>query len=329
MLGLCLMALLAMSVLGGAASSAQAKKAKCEGYTRECYPIEREEGKKEEEKGKFSAHTINQYKDCPAEAEWCFWGRTFPGKAGGFFLLGKVKVKLTKPITLQGGFRESEESINPENEQYYIKLLPLENGAETLESPVEPVEGGVGLIAAEAKKWPQALRESYKEAKENHETALGVKIEVAGGNSLFENPYAISTEAVLTQVGTVLDLPLKVRLINPWLERLDGGKPCTVGNEEYPITQLLTSGQEGSAGLLQPGLGFSNLVFSGARLVNTGWPLPLGAEPKGCGGEYESEIDQAIESTLGREGITVIDGQIGVAEHALLTELDEEGLGEI
>jgi hypothetical protein len=332
MLTLCLMALLAVTAVSFAvAGPASARKqAKCEGadYSEECYPEERELGRKEEEKGKFSAYTINQYKYCPEGAEWCIWGRTLPGKQGGFFLLGKTHVELSKPITIQGGFRESESSEEPKSGDTYIKLLPAGNGGETLESPVEPVEKGIRLIKSSEKSWPQALKESYTEALHNNESSLGVKIEVAG-NTLYENPYAISTEALLVQNSPVLELPLKARLINPWLERLDGGKPCTVGNDENPIMQYLTAEGSGSAGVLEFGLAFTNLVFNGSTLVDTEWPLPLAARPTGCGGEYEAQIDEAIDRVLGSNGITVISGQLAVAEKATLEELNEEGLGEI
>jgi len=332
MLGLCLVAVFAVSAasLAVAGPASARKQAKCEGagYTEACIPEERELGKQEEEKGKFSAYTINQYKYCPENAEWCIWGRTLPGKAGGFFLLGKAHVKLSEPITIQGGFNESERSVDPENGDNYIKLLPAGNGGETLESPVEPVEKGLALISSYVKKWPAALKEDYIEAKRNHEGTLGVKIEVAG-TSLYENPYAISTEAVLDANAPVLQLPLKARLISPWLEKLDGGKPCTVGNDEHPIMQYLTAEGAGSSGLLEFGMEFTNLVFNGSTLVDTDWPLTVGARPSGCGGEYEAQIDEAINGVLGQAGITVLSGQLGVAEKLTLNEVKEEGLGEI
>ena len=333
MLGICVIAAFAVGAvsLAVAGPASARKQAKCEGagYQEKCYPEERELGKKEEEKGKYSSYTINQFKYCPEDAEWCVWARTLPGKTGGFFILGKTHVSLTVPITVQGGFRESEETVEPKSGNEYIKLLPAGNGGETLESGVEPVEKGLGLIKSATKSWPQPLKESYNEAIKNHENKLGVKIEIAG-NYIYENPYTISTEALLTQNSPTFELPLKARLINPWLERINGGKPCTIGNDETPIMQYLTDEGSGSPGLLEFAMGFNALLFNGSTLVDTNWPKPIGAEATGCGGgEYDTQVDKAINEELGHAGITVLSGQLGVAYKPFLNELKEEGLGEI
>ena len=81
----------------------------------------------------------------------------------------------------------------PEKEDEYI--VPATNGGETLESPELKVTGGLGLITPkiqEYRKWPEELIDALKEAKKNKETSRAVKIEVAGGNLLYEIPNALN-----------------------------------------------------------------------------------------------------------------------------------------
>ena len=214
---------------------------------------EEEKGKKEEEKGKFSQATWDQYKYCPynnPETEYCFFGRTAPGSAGGYFTIGTVKVPLSKPVTIQGGFIERGEANMYGGDA--LRVIAAANGGETLESPELPVEKGLNLITPQIQKethWPQALVEKFKEAKKNKEGSLAVKIEVAG-NGLYESNEGMSTEALLEEHGPTFELPLKTRLISPFLEKLGGG-PCTVGNNEHPIMQLLNDEPPGTSGDLQ------------------------------------------------------------------------------
>ncbi len=291
MLGLCLVALVAMGAM--TAGSAMAKKSK------------------------YSAETWEQYKDCPytnTQAEYCFAGITSGGKNGGYFQLGNAKVALNKPIILQGGFYEDREAPGG-----VLKIVPAANGGETLESPELKLTGGLKLITAgieERAEWPQALKESFKEAKKNKETAANVKIEVAGGNRLYEEVAGLSTEALLFEEGTAFELPLKVKITNSWLAKLGGG-PCTIGNEEHPIMQYLTTENPGRAleeGGFHFGDEFRNIALEGSRLRDFNWPVEEGAGATGCGGAYESYVDAALndvtEVSSGRHGVTFLQGNL-------------------
>jgi hypothetical protein len=296
MLGLCMVALLVLSAV--ASSSAMAKKS---GY---------------------SAETWEQYKSCPytnTKVEICFAGITSGGKEGGFFKLGRVNVPLNKPITLQGGAYscEDEEPVAEACEElpyYGDYVVPATNGGQTLESPELKVEKGLKLVTPQVEEiaeWPQALKESFKEAKKNKELNLNVKIEVAG-NSLFENPAALSAEALLLEHYPAFELPLKVRMINPWLEKLGGG-PCTVGNDAHPVMQYLTSEGVGSAGSFTAGDNFTNVALADSTLVDLGWQVEASAEASGCGGSYEGYVDSAINHVLelpGRQGVTILSGSL-------------------
>jgi hypothetical protein len=301
MLGLCLVATFAMGAT--AATSALAK-------------------------AKYSTKTWSQFKYCPytdTEAPGCFFGETSGGSHGGFFQVGRVQVPLSKPVIIQGGFLEEEEV--PGHEGGGHKLLPATNGGETLESPELTVKGGLGLITKQVQSesgWPQSLKESLKEAERNKEGALYAKIEVAGGNALYENPNALNTEHLLSAEGNAFELPLKVRLINPWLAKLGGG-PCTIGSETEPIIQDLTSGGAGAVGNLHFSEEFTMVEVSGSRLVDFNWPVGTNQGASGCGGEYEADVDSAIDNTLElpKDGVTILQGTLFTASReAVQQELE-------
>jgi hypothetical protein len=167
------------------------------------------------------------------------------------------------------------------------------------------------------------LIEKFNETRANKETSLKVKIEVAG-NSLYENPNALSTENLIEEDGSAFELPLKVRLISPFLEKLGGG-PCTVGNDEHPIMQYLTSEPPGFSGFVKFNESFTQVAVEGSILTAQNWPVEEAAGATGCGGEYESYVDAAINETLGlkyhRLGTTVLKGTLytGIA-----TDVKEE-----
>ncbi len=275
MLGLCLVAAFAVTAM--AAVPALAKETKQEKVEKKAWAT---------------------FKHCPLsnpQTQLCFAGITSGGKKGGFFSLGGITVPLSKPITLQGGVHEVEEP-----ESYYI--IPAEGG-ETLESPELKVPGGLGVITPtiqEQAKWPAELKEAFKEAKKNKETALNVKIELAGGNTLFEIPDALDVINLVFESGPAFTLPLKVKMTSPFLAKLGGG-PCEVGNEEHPVYQYLTTerSSNGAAGELQIDHEGNLVILKNSRLGDLGWPVPEGGQASGCGGAYESYVNEAINIVLG------------------------------
>ena len=310
----------------------QKEKEKQEAKEAKSHEKEQKEREKLEAKGEYSPETWGQYKHCPytnKQVENCFFAQTFAGSKGGFFSLGNVTVDLNKPITLQGGFTECE-AVHPiaaDCEETGLYLIAPVNGGETLESPELQVKGGMGLITSrdqELAHWPQALKESFSEAKKNKETSLNVKIEIAG-NSIYENPNTLSTENLLLERGNAFELPLKVRMINPWLEHLGGG-PCQVGNDEHPIMQDLTSEAPGRSGLLLHNTNFSQVELVGGKLVDLSWPVPEEADASGCGGPYESYVDAAINEVLElphQHGTTILEGRLfSASDHVVQHEYE-------
>jgi hypothetical protein len=260
----------------------------------------------QKQKEKLEAKALEAVKNCPLETpgvEECYAGITSGGKNGGFFELGTVKVPLSKPVTLQGGAIETE--VPNAAGQYGFRVLSPTDGAETLESPELPVPGGLNVITELVQKeseWPAALAAAFKEAKKHKETGLNVKIEVSG-ESLYENPHALSSSALAFEQGNAFELPLKVRMISPFLEKLGGG-PCEFGGGEQPILQELTSEptKDAAAGNFYILAGGSTVALTDSQLTDLDWSVPKSARAKGCGGEYESYVDKAINVALGQEG---------------------------
>ncbi len=308
-MGLCMVAMFAISAMAlGVASPALASK----------------EAKEQKEIEK----SWNVFKNCPwqnPKVQLCTFGETFKGTKGGFYAIGSAKVALSD-VVIQAGIHE-----NSETELY--ELIAPTDGAKTLESPPEPVTGGIKLITPEiqeSSKWPEALKQAFQEAVKNHESKLDAKIEVGGGNVLYETPGALNTTNLIFETGTALKLPIQVKLESPFLEKLGGG-PCVVGNEVTPIWQELTSEPKdnGTAGRLEIKYEGNWVGLTDGRLGADGWSIPEAALAQGCGGEYESYVDEALDRTLQgynhADGITLLSGSLyeSVAETA--KEYLEEG----
>jgi len=323
MLGLCLMALLTIVAMTAVAASPalgscneECKKEK-----------EKEKNKKKlekwEEKRVGDPYNINswgQFKACDYsrevnEFETCYMGITAGGREGGFFEFGKFKVPLNRSIVLQGGF----EGYGDNEETTTIKVFPAINGYETLESPELKASNGIKLFTPELQEevgWPAALQESWKEAVKNKETAVYVKIEMAG-NECFEEYGCISTYNLLVREGPAFKLPLKVKITGPWFEKL-GSEPCYIGNDEHPIQIRLTSEGSGTPGTLKFNEEFSKIGLFGSRLVDVAWHIEPGSYPSGCGGPYEAELQSALLKALElpseRTGLVVLKGDLWTAE---------------
>ena len=287
-------------------------------------------------KSPYTVETFTQYAHCPYNNPalneaieqnrlFCFYGQTLPGSKGGFFSLGNVTVPLNKPVVIQGAF------VVKENEEREIEGYETEaaEGAETLESPELKVKGGIKLITSSIEQqagWPQELKESFKEAVKNKETGLDVKIEVAGGNLLYETPDSVDVQNLIEESGTTFLLPLKTKVTGPWLAKLGGG-PCQIGNDEHPIMQNLTSEAPGWASApgqrVQFGHEFATVGIPDSKLVDLSWPVEAASDATGCGGAYESYVDAAMNIVLGlphQRGTTILQGSLYDGKASLIRE---------
>ncbi len=267
------------------------------------------------------------FKNCPWNTpgvELCTEGATFKGKRGGFYTIGSAKVALSE-VVIQAGMHENSEGL--------LELVAPTDGAQTLESPPEPVERGLKLITPEIQEeagWPEALKEAFKEALKNHESTLDAKIEVGGGNVLYETPGALNTTNLIFEEGPAFKLPIQVKLESPFLEKLGGG-PCVVGNETTPIWQELSSEPKvnGEAGRLFINNEGDDVILKEGRLGADGWSIPEAALAQGCGGEYESQVNAALDYTLQgynhADGLTLLSGSLNESVSQTTKEYLEEG----
>jgi hypothetical protein len=225
MLGLCLVA--AMATLVVAASSALAVK--------------------------NPTKSITIFKNCPIHGtatgkvetrpdQLCVFGATAPG-AGGQFTVGGITVPLTKQIVLQYGLaiageQEQKEYEEEGGEGSLLLFVPPEHGAETITPtpelvPGEPI-GHITPAEQEELGWPASLKYSYALAQKAG-TVKKVYETIEGAGEAFT-----SIQNILTGEKPGVVVPVKIKGENRWLSEL--GDVCTIGSDEAPIVQHLTSG---------------------------------------------------------------------------------------
>jgi hypothetical protein len=211
----------------------------------------------------------------------------------GTFTIGNKTVPIKNPVILQGGV----ETVIPETLVGPLKFYGATDGNSLSKTP-QPVPGGLLGITAPS-WWPTFLKELFNETINNGFTGVTATVELAAPASSIE----LSLAGLLTQQGTALGLPVKVKLSNPFL-----GNSCYIGSNSNPIQLKLTSGTtsppppntpiSGSPGALEfekpvPGI----LTDGGNRLVNNSFSAP-GAN--GCGGILLSwAVDPFVDSILG------------------------------
>jgi len=192
----------------------------------------------------------------------------------------------------------------------------------------------------EEAEWPESLKKIYAEKKEKRELGLSATIEIAGGNLIYEDRQGLSTANLLSEDGPAFILPLKVKVSGPLLYKLQkGADSCTIGSDEHPITQHLTSGeseapfpfeansQHGAAGELSFNSSFTVITIKDSSLVDSTWPVETGAE--GCGGEYEQYVNKAFDILLGLPApagasTTALKGSLYSGSYQYIREAKEE-----
>jgi hypothetical protein len=276
MIGLCLVAVVAMLAVG--ATSALA------------FPP----------KNELSAR---YFKNCPTSAEpevepgvfkkvsLCFYASTEGGEEGGSYTVGGITVPLSKKVALQFGSAVNEET----GEETFA---PAANGQPSLVPGKELVPGEPlsSISAAEQEElgWPQEMKESYARAVKFHETRKAYEeIEFAG-------PAGISRSNLLNEEGTAVLAPVKIKAENAWLSQL--GDSCYIGSEEEPIVQHLTTGISTSPltgeelhGAVGEIVGFFHafnlVIIKHSNLVDNTYPVP-GAD---CTGPNSGIVEATID----------------------------------
>jgi hypothetical protein len=233
-------------------------------------------------KGEFAP-----FADCPLSnpaANNCLVATT----EGGEFAIGKEKVPIVKPITLQAGihaFLTGEETI-----------IGAEDGM-TLTKVAQKVPGGLaGLVKCnEISNFLE--RVACEVTFENGLTGVNATAELAAPAS----SIGLHTFNLLLASGTALSLPVKLHLENPFL-----GSSCYIGSNTKPIVIQFTTGTTsppppntpitGSVG--EPSFNATEtiLTIKNNALVNNSYAAPAAA---GCGGIFSFLIDPIVNSKLG------------------------------
>jgi len=234
-----------------------------------------------------------KFVNCPynnEEVRKCIYSVTESGEV----VLGSKKVPIVNPVVLQGGYGEG---IEEKEGAEFAKFYAATNGV-TLSKTPQPVPGGLaGLVNCKEIK-EVILRISCELTLENGVTGVNSTLELAGSAS----DIRISENNLAAEIGTALQMPVKVHLENPFL-----GSSCYVGSSSNPIIWKLTSGTTSPPAPNKPITGTPGeiefleegriLVSHNARLVDNAWSAP-GAT--GCGGALvELLLDPVINVSAG------------------------------
>jgi hypothetical protein len=234
-------------------------------------------------KGEFAV-----FSNCPltaSEVKACLVAKTESGQ----FTVGKETVPIKNTITLQGGFKENEETEA-------LTFIAAANG-ETLSKTPQPVPGGLAGFFKCPEIGNIIERIACEVTFENGLTGVNATTELAAPAS----SIGLNEENLLSEKGTALSLPVKVKLENPIL-----GSECYIGSNASPIVINLTTGTtsppapnkpiKGSRGTLESNAEGTILTISKNSLVNNSFASP-GAS--GCGGIFSFLLDPLIDAKLG------------------------------
>jgi hypothetical protein len=232
-------------------------------------------------KGEFAI-----FAQCPLttpELSGCILAKT---ESGGF-TLGKQSVPIKNAITLQGGFIEKEGKFT---------FVGAKNG-ETLSKTPQPVPGGLAGLVNCPEISNIIERIACEVTFENGLTGVNATTELAGPAS----SIGLNEENLLSEEGTALSLPIKVKLENPLL-----GSECYIGSNAKPIVIPFTTGTtspplpnkpiKGSAGTLESNKTGTILTISKNSLVNNSFAAP---GVTGCGGIFSILLDPIINAKIG------------------------------
>lgn len=208
------------------------------------------------------------FKYCPynqAGTDYCFYSETLSGS----FKLGNANVPINKKIILQGGF-----GTGPNGEATWKGAV----GAPALSPTKLNVPGGLTGLFDPQPGWNGILTELV-EAAINSVNGVTATAELVG-------PVGFDSGAFLERTGTGLQLPLRIKLDNPFL-----GDSCYIGSASSPVLLKLTTGTtappapntpiSGDPGAVTlPDNGDQVIQFGGYTLVDNAFSVP---KASGCG----------------------------------------------
>jgi hypothetical protein len=223
-----------------------------------------------------------QFNECPLNRA-TITDCVYSVSSNGSFTIGKKTVPIKNPVTLQGGFEGAGASV---------KFYGAENG-KTLSKTPQPVPGGLLGITAPT-WWPKFIQDWFNDGINKGFTGVNATVELTGPSTGLTN-IKLSTENLLSEEGTALGLPVKIKLDNPLL-----GSNCYIGSDSKPVQIDFTSGTSGkltgSAGELSFNPAFTIVTIKGGRLVNNTFSAP---GVSGCGGIFSFFVNPLVDSILG------------------------------
>jgi hypothetical protein len=263
-----------------------------------------------------------KFAQCPytnLEVKKCIYSVTESGEV----VLGNKKVPIEKQVILQGGFGKATEVVAGE-EVLFGKFYAASNGI-TLSKAPQNVPGGLLGIVPEASS-PFLVKALIKFFLENSLTGVNSTLELAKPAS----EIRVSENNLAGEIGTALQMPVKVHLENPFL-----GKSCFVGSESSPIIWKLRTGttsppapnkaitgSTGTAEFLEEG---SVLTLKGSKLVDNAWSAPTAS---GCGGILSFLVTPIINAQLGSttagHNTAILNGTLNVASRFAVNLNNEE-----
>jgi len=234
---------------------------------------------------------FTKFAQCPYKNEKalkCVYSVTESGEV----VLGSKKVPIEKPVTLQGAYGTP---VEEKEEAEFYPFIAATNGI-TLSKAPQNVPGGLLGIIPEASQ-PALVKALIKFFFENSLTGVNSTLELAKAAS----DIRVSENNLAGEIGTALQMPVKVHLENPFL-----GKNCFVGSSSSPITWKLTTGTTkppapntpitGSGGEGELLESAKILKLNNNKLVDNAWSAPKAA---GCGGIISFLVDPIINAQLG------------------------------
>jgi hypothetical protein len=234
-----------------------------------------------------------KFGNCPyknEELNKCIYSVTESGEV----VLGSKKVPIVNPVVLQGGYGEG---IEEKEGAEFAKFYGATNGV-TLSKTPQPVPGGLAGLVNCKEISNLLLRVGCEAALESGVTGVNSTLELAKPAS----DIRISENNLAGEIGTAMQLPVKIHLENPFL-----GSNCYVGSASSPIIWNLTSGTTNPPPPNKPITGTpGEITFlnegriaeaKNNRLVDNAWSAP-GAT--GCGGPIvELLLDPVVNVSAG------------------------------
>jgi hypothetical protein len=225
------------------------------------------------------------FSDCPL-SDTALGGCIVATTESGEFAIGNQKLPIVSPLTLQGGFIETETGFT---------FVGAADGNTLTRTPIKVPGGLLGTRCSEVKNLIARIGCEILQASKI--TTVTATTELAGpASSILLNPGSLFSEQ-----GPALVLPVKVHLENKLL-----GKECYIGSNASPVVLELGTGAtspplpntpiKGSTGTLEFNSEGTILTVAGDSLVNNTFAVPAAT---GCGGPLAFLIDPIINTKLG------------------------------